>query len=323
MKAFVILNPAAGKKAHESVREALGRHFAASNIEYEVHETLKGEKPGEIVRARMRDGFDLVVAAGGDGTVSDVIDGLIGSSKPLGIIPTGTGNLIARELGIPDDVDAAVEVIASAPRSRRIDAMRIGRRMFVLNASVGISAAVMGSTTRKSKNRFGRIAYVATTVGKMFTLRPRYLVVAVDGKAHAYRAVEVAIMNCGMLAKMLYPKGPEIRIDDGHLDVWILGLKTIRDYPRYIRGIMEGRPVDLLARFINAEGRVTIRSNVPLPVQADGDIIGTTPVEVELLPGAVTVLVPEQPVIVPAPGLDRDVVMAQYLSDLARTGRRQ
>jgi diacylglycerol kinase family enzyme len=243
--------------------------------------------------------------------------------KPLGIIPTGTGNLIARELGIPDDVNDAVAVIASASHSRKIDAMRVDRRMFVLNTSVGISASVIGSTTRKNKNRFGRIAYVGTTILKMFTLKPRYLEVAVDGKAHAYRAVEVAILNCGMLAKMLYPKGPEIRIDDGHLDVWILGLRTIRDYPRYIRGLMHGRPVDLLARFIDAEQSVAIRGNVPLPVQADGDIIGTTPVEVELLPGAVTVLVPEAPGIAPALGLDREVLMAQYQTHLARAGRRE
>jgi diacylglycerol kinase (ATP) len=323
MKALVILNPAAGKNAHESVREALGRHFAASHIQYEVHETSKTDKLGDIVRTRLREGFDLAVAAGGDGTVSDVIDGLVENPKPLGIVPTGTGNLIARELGVPDDVDDAVAVIASAPRSRKIDAMRIGRRMFVLNASVGISAAVIGGTTRKDKNRFGRIAYLGTTISKMFSFKPRYLAVATDGMAHEYRAVEVAIMNCGMLARMLYPKGPEIRIDDGHLDVWILGLKTIHDYPRYIRGLMLGRPVDLLARFINAEGSVTIRSNVPLPVQADGDIIGTTPVDVELLPGAVTVLVPEEPVIVPALGLDRETLMAQYQSHLARAGRRE
>jgi len=318
VKAFVILNPAAGKKAHASVRDALGRHFPASHIDYEIQETLKADKPGDIVRTRLRDGFDLAVAAGGDGTVSDVIDGLAGNATPLGIIPTGTGNLIARELGIPEDVDDAVAVIASAPRSRTVDAMRVGGRMFVLNASVGISAAVMGGTTRKNKNRFGRIAYLGTTILKMFTLKPRYLVVAVDGQAHAYRAVEVAIMNCGMLAKMLYSKGPEIRIDDGHLDVWILGLRTVRDYPRYIRGLMHGRPVDLLARFITAERSVTIRSSVPLPVQADGDIIGTTPVELELLPGAVTVLVPEAPATAAALSLDREALRAQYQSHLAR-----
>jgi YegS/Rv2252/BmrU family lipid kinase len=322
-KAFVILNPAAGRNAHEFVREALRRHFTASHIQYEVHETMEAEKPGEIVRARMREGFDLAVAAGGDGTVSEVIDGLVEHSKPLGIIPTGTGNLIARELGIPDDVDESVAVIAGAPRSMKIDAMRIGRRAFVLNASVGISASVIGSTTRESKNRLGRIAYLVTTVLKMFALKPRYLVVAVDGMAHEYRAVEVAIMNCGMLAKQLYPKGPEIRIDDGHLDVWILGLKTIRDYPRYIRGLMQGRSVDLLARFIKADRSVTIRSNVPLPVQADGDMIGTTPVEVDFLLGAITVLVPEEPLTVPEDGLDRDILLARYQSDLARVGRRE
>ena len=117
MKAFVILNPAAGKKTHESVREALGRHFGASHIQYEVHETRKTDKPGDIVRTRLREGFNLAVAAGGDGTVSDVIDGLVENPKPLGIVPTGTGNLIARELGIPDNVNDAVAVIASAPRS--------------------------------------------------------------------------------------------------------------------------------------------------------------------------------------------------------------
>lgn len=317
MKAFVVLNPAAGKTAHESVREALDKRFMTSHIGYEIYETRKEEKVGEVVRARLRDGFDLAVAAGGDGTVSDVIDGLVEIPKPLGIIPTGTGNLIARELGIPEGVNDAVEVIASAPRSRKIDAMRIGKRVFVLNASVGISASVIGGTTRENKHRFGRIAYVWTTVIKLFTLKSRYLVVSVDGLSHEYRAVEAAIMNCGMLARTLYPKGPEIHIDDGHLDVWILGPKRIRDYPRYIRGIMRGRPVDL-ARFICAEMNVTIRSNVPIPVQADGDIIGTTPLDVRLLPGAVTVLVPKEPVPAPAIDLDRAVAIAVDQRDSAR-----
>jgi len=177
VKVLVILNPAAGKRDHESVREALTRCFAASRIEYEIYETRKAEKPGEVVRARLRDGFDLVVAAGGDGTVSDVIDGLVGSPAPLGIIPIGTGNLIARELGIPEDIDEAVSIVASAPHSRKIDAMKIDGRVFALNVSVGISASVIGGTSRKSKNRFGRLAYFVTTILKMFTLKPRYLVV--------------------------------------------------------------------------------------------------------------------------------------------------
>lgn len=281
------------------MRDALSRHFAASRIAYEVYETRKRDPLPQIVRWRLGDGFDLVVAAGGDGTVSAVSDGLVGSSIPLGIIPTGTGNLIARELNIPDDAEAAVALIAGAPGSRKIDAMRIGKRAFVLNASVGISASIVSGTTRGSKSRFGGIAYVGTALIKVFSSVPRHLVVEVDGKAHDYRSIEMAIMNCGLLGRLFYPRGPEIRIDDGSLDVWIVSITRIWDYPRYLVGVVSGWIVNPEAHFIRAEKTVSIRSNVPLPVQADGDIIGTTPIVVEVLPGALTVLVPEKPVIVP------------------------
>ena len=304
MKAFVVLNEASRQNEHGGVRRVLDSHFGSSRIHYEVHETRPGEKLGEIVRERMRHGFDLVVAVGGDGTVSAVIDGIVGSQIPLGIIPAGTGNLIARELCIPGDINDAFRLIAGAPRSRKIDVMRIGNRVFVLNTSVGISAAVISDTTRRSKHHFGRIAYFWNTIPKMFTLKRRQLVVTADGSGQEYRAIEVAIMNCGILAKMLHPKAPDIRIDDGYLDVLILGTKPFRDFPLYIFRLLTGRTPDIFSRFTRVERRVAIRSDVPLPVQADGDMIGTTPLEVELLPGAVTVLVPEEDVIVRA--LDSD-----------------
>jgi diacylglycerol kinase family enzyme len=312
MKAFIVLNPASGKNAAEPISEAISRYFTSSQIDYEIYETSKEDKPGDIVRARLSDHFDLVVAAGGDGTVSAVIDGLIGTSIPLGIIPAGTGNLIAHELNIPLEIEDAVALIAGAHKSRKIDAMRIGKRVYVLNASLGISASVAGGTTRKNKSRFGRIAYFWTVILKIVTLRSRYLVVAVDGKALKYRAVEVAIFNCGILANVLYPKGPDIRIDDGHLDVWIASAKTLQDYPWY-----------LLQMIINSEKSVSIRSSVPLPVQADGDIIGTTPIEVEVLSGALTVLVAEKPVSISDYDLDQNKVMSQYLSGFTQTGRRK
>lgn len=292
MKALVILNRLAGSDERQALRDALSSHFAAVSMEYEIYETQTGDRLAEVVRRRLPEGFDLVVAAGGDGTVSAVSDGLVGSSIPLGIIPIGTGNLIARELNIPDEASAAVALIAGAPPTRRIDAMRIGKRAYILNASVGISASVIGETTRANKSRFGRIAYVGTAILKVLSSRPRYLVVEVDGKAHPYRAVEVAIMNCGLLGKLLYPKGPDIRIDDGHLGVWILSMKTIWDHFEYLVGVVAGRAVSREARFIRVERTVSIRSNVPLPVQADGDIIGTTPIDVEVLPGVLKVLAP-------------------------------
>jgi diacylglycerol kinase (ATP) len=323
MKAFIVLNPAAGKNDREPILEAINRYFTSSQIDYEIYETLKGDKPGDIVRARLRDSFDLVVAAGGDGTVSAVIDGLVGSAVPLGIIPAGTGNLIARELNIPLKIEEAVALIAGAHIFRKIDAMRIEKRVYVLNVSVGISASVVGGTTHKNKNRFGRIAYLGTAILKIFTFKNRHLAVAIDGKTQTYRAAEVTISNCDILSKILYPKGPDVSIDDGHLDVWILSAKTLLDYPQYLFEMITRRPAKHLSHFINSEKSVSIRSRVPLPVQADGDIIGTTPVEVEVLPGALTVLVAEKPIPVRDDDLDRNRVMSQYLSGFAHNSTRK
>lgn len=122
MKALIILNPIAGKKSSGVVSESLRKHFSGV-IDYEVYETKEQDKVGDIVRTRLDEGFDLVVAAGGDGTVSAVTGGLVGTSVPLGIIPIGTGNILARELGLPIDIDKAVTLIASAPHSRKIDIM--------------------------------------------------------------------------------------------------------------------------------------------------------------------------------------------------------
>jgi len=313
MKAFVVLNPVAGNNAREPVLAALKDHFRSSKIDYEVHETTKKDKPGDIVRARLKkDKFDFVVAAGGDGTASEVIDGLVGSSVPLGIIPIGTGNLLARDLDIPLEIEDAVALIAGTHLLRKIDAMRINKRVCVLNASLGISATVVGDTSSKSKNRFGRLAYVWKAIRNIFTLRRRYITLDIDGKTVKYRAVEAAVFNCGVLAKTLYPRGPNIRIDDGHLDVWVVSMKTILDYPLYIFKMIRERPSKHLSHFINSEKSITVKSSIPLPVQADGDIIGTTPVEIEVLPGAVTVFVSEKPAPTAAQVLDRRKIMAQY-----------
>jgi YegS/Rv2252/BmrU family lipid kinase len=321
MKAFVVLNPVAGNNAREPVLAALKAHFKDAGIDYEVHETTKKDKPGDIVRARLKkDAFDFVVAAGGDGTASEVIDGLAGGTVPLGIIPVGTGNLLARDLDLPLDIEGAVALISGTHLLRKIDAMRINKHVCVLNASLGISATVIGDTSSKSKNRFGRLAYVWEAIRNVFTLRRRYITVDVDDKSIKYHAVEAAIFNCGTLAKTLYPRGPNIRIDDGHLDVWVVSMKTILDYPLYLFRMIRERPAKRFSHFINSEKSITVKSSIPLPVQADGDIIGTTPLDIEVLPGAVTVFVSEKPASAASEALDRRKIMAKYRYGYAQYG---
>jgi YegS/Rv2252/BmrU family lipid kinase len=313
MKAFVVLNPVAGTNAREAVLDSLKTQFKSAGIDYVVYETAKKDKPGDIVRARLiKEKFDFVVAAGGDGTVSQVIDGLAGSLLPLGIIPVGTGNLLARDLGLPLKIDEAVALIAGTHVLRKIDAMRINKRVCILNASLGTSAKAMRDTTSESKNRFGRLAYIWGVLRNLFKMRRSYITVDIDGKTAKHYAVEVAVFNCGMLAKTLYPRGPDIRIDDGHLDVWIVSFKTILDYPLYLFRMIRERPSKRLSHFLKSNKCVMVKSSIPLLVQADGDMIGTTPVKIEVLPGALTVFVPEKPSIPPAETLDRQKIMSQY-----------
>lgn len=317
-KAIVIWNPAAGTGARGTLEEALRRHFPGAGIDYLVRETAKEERLGDTVRDLARAGCDLVVAAGGDGTVSGVIDGLAGRSVPLGIVPSGTANLLARELNIPLEPDAAVSLIAEEPSTKMIDAMRIGGRVYDLIAGVGISASVAGGTTRANKNRFGLLAYVGAAILKIFEFRPRTLEITVDGVLQKTSAVEVAVSNSGILATMLFPGGRGILVDDGYLDVWILTTRTLLDYPRYLSLVLRGRPAAPRILCLRAGERIVIRSTRPHAVQADGDVIGTTPVEIEVLPHAVKVIVPRESAVEPGLALAKDIFLAQYLSDFKK-----
>ncbi len=292
MKALIVVNPEAGKYRQRSLRQTLEEELAAAGHTWTFHEARSGEHLGTVVRRHVDEGVDVVVAAGGDGTVAGVADGLVDTGVSLAIIPLGTANFVARELGIPQTVRGAAALLAGDHQSVSIDAMRVEGRIYVLNVGVGISAGVIGDTTSESKKRLGFVAYVLTTIGKLLTMKARRLNVVVDGRAHAYRAVEVLVNNCGLPAKRLYPRTPDIRLDDGHLDAWVMSTEALSDYPRYVLATILGRTPKLAARFIPVKQRVRIDSPAPLFVQADGDIIGRTPVEIEVLPGALTVLAP-------------------------------
>lgn len=289
MKALVVLSAGAGKGEHETANEAVRRAFTEAGIDFRIHTARNEDRVDDIVRDHLEEGWDIVVAGGGDGTVSCAAAALLGTSIPLGIIPLGTGNIVAREFDIPVDIDDAVALIVDSPARRQIDAMKIGDRICVLNAGVGINATVVARTSSKSKSRFGRLAYVVTAL-RVIGYRPRRIELTVDGTKHHFRAVEVSLNNCGTLAQAVYPRGPDIRPDDGQVDIWILGMETLRDYARYLVGLLFRRRKKAL--FMTATRSVVIDSRVRMTAQADGDIIGTTPLEIEVLPRALTLLVP-------------------------------
>jgi diacylglycerol kinase (ATP) len=292
---LVVLNPGAIGRDYAALQRALERHISEAGLAYDVYETSRDERIDETVRNRVREEYDAIVVAGGDGTVSGAAGGLTDTSVPLGIIPMGTGNILARELEIPLDIDDAARLISGSHRIRTIDAMRLDGRTFFLNIGVGISALTVRDTTREHKSRFGRLAYVWTAVQKAFQFHPHRFTVTVDDELIHMSSPDVSIANSGILGDMLLPEGPDISIDDGVLNVCYIKAKSVMDYPAFVMNIIGRRPLQRSVICLEARSSVTIESEQPLAVQADGEIAGRTPVTVRVLPHAIGVIVPLEP----------------------------
>lgn len=191
-------------------------------ITFEVHEPSHAEPLIGRIREAVDSGCDLVVAAGGDGTVSSVADALVGTETPLGIIPLGTANVLAGELGIPLDVDASCALLAGDHALTRIDAMEIDGKHYVTQVGVGLDAEMIRGTQGEHKRRFGRLAYLWTAATRLVGLQARRFTLMVDGQTSRPRASQVLVANSGTLGSRPFRWGLDIRPDDGQVDVCLI-----------------------------------------------------------------------------------------------------
>lgn len=296
-KAFVVVNPVAGSNGGQLDR-ALPKHFGAAGWTWEIYTTTGEERIADVVRAaadRTDDPIDLFVAAGGDGTVSGVAGGVARTERPMGIVPLGTANTLARELGIPLAMKPALELLTADHDVAELDAMAVDERFFVLNVSVGISGLMMRDTARADKRRFGRVAYVWTGLRKLLGYQPHRFELAVDEGARRFiRASEIAIVNSGALGDPSLRWSPQVELDDGRIDVCVVRAKSVLDYLGLAVAVVLGRHEEEPGiRHYIAERRVVVDVGSDLPVQADGEFLGEPPVEVEVVPSAVRMVVPK------------------------------
>lgn len=298
-RVFVVLNPKSGSFAVE-VREILCRHFGDEESgACNIHVLDEGHDVKALVREAIADGAGLVIAAGGDGTVASVADGLIaaGSEVPMGILPLGTANVLARELGLPLDPDETCKVYTGEHEIATLDVMRVGGRPFFTQVGIGLDSLMIRDTDTESKQRLGRVAYLWTAARQLAGFSPRRFELAVDDDPpRRMRASEVLVANVGTLGQPPFRWGPDIRPDDGELTVCVVRARSALDYLRLGCNVLRGaQRRDPTTRYFRARRRVRVdmvRGREPLPVQGDGEIIGQTPVEIAIQPGAVRVVVP-------------------------------
>ncbi len=293
-KVFAVQNPVAGRHSAELVASKLEGFFNRVGWQHHIYQTQKGDDVPAISRSAAREGYDLFVAAGGDGTISSVATGISDFQLPLGIVPAGTGNGLARDLRIPLSLDKALEVIYKRPTIKTLDAIQVGERYYLLNLSVGLTPKAMENTDRDEKKTIGRLAYFLAGIRLLGGVQPNTYYLEIDGTTHKVRASEILLlnsMNLGDTGRMLQL---DIHNDDGRLDLFVVESKTSIDYLRAALNVLlrrENEEPDV-QRF-EIRNQVKIRGNRRLLVQADGDIIGYTPVSAKIALKVVRVIAPE------------------------------
>jgi YegS/Rv2252/BmrU family lipid kinase len=291
---FVVLNPMAGNSTAEDVRHALARHIG-DRAQTDIFETTgqEDEDIAAIVRAEQTHAPVMVVAAGGDGTISEVAEALIGTDIPLGIIPVGTANVFARELGIPLDLEGACALLEGQSSTTSVDAMKVGEKYFVLQIGIGLDSLMIRDTDRESKRRFGRAAYLWTAFTRLIGYQPVRFTIVADGQRSRPRASQVLLANGGVLGAPPCSWGPHIRPNDGRIDGCIVSARTALDYGGLIWHTLLGQQRrDRNVRYLAATRSIAISADQPLPIQADGEIIGETPLQITVVPNALKVIVP-------------------------------
>ncbi len=296
-KALFLVNPISGRGKHGLARARCIEALNAGGVEVEVLEIPGPSQAGRLVGEHQGTDFEMLLAGGGDGTVREVAEVAAHLELPLGIIPLGTSNTVARELGVPLDPVAASRVVGSG-RVRVVDMAEAGGVKFMLCLGAGLDAEVIRRVHRNRHHGIRKRSYVPAILSSYFGYGYPGLEVAVDGKAMPPGAFQVVVANARSYAGYFEVAG-RAEIDDGLLDVCLLYGGKWSLFRQALRAL---RKTSLLTRpeSHRGSGAICLRARevfIPgppsAPVQIDGDMAAGLPQTVRVLPGALKVIAPE------------------------------
>lgn len=304
-----IVNPRAGSwkryvSASVPITDLVQLWLCPSDPDHVGVKLMQKAKDGvNLTEDALAEGYDTIVAVGGDGTVNDVIQALCGREGPararLGLIPMGTANVLARDLGLPLRDPAAAGAVVTRGEVRQLDLGRAGGQWFALVAGIGFDGAVTRAVNPRWKRRIGKLAYVFSAARTAFRFAPARITLTLDrGVPQQFNAYLVVIANGGRYAGR-YRLARDVRPDDGMLDLFVClrrgsllaslarnGLALARNRLHLAPGVMRLRA-----------HHVAVDADRPLPVQLDGDTVGVTPTVIEVIPGVLEMLAPPMPQI--------------------------
>jgi diacylglycerol kinase (ATP) len=303
MRVHLIVNPRAGSTRFQKLVLKAAKHLVKLGCEVEQSRT---KQPGEAMHLALQAaeaGCDVAVAVGGDGTINEVCNGLAGTQTALGVLPAGTANVYAAEVGIPiwgplkpDAVPEATKIIATG-QQRRIDLGRLhfqdgSSRYFLMWCGIGLDAAISQARPAASSRSLGYMSWLVASLLVTFDFMGTRATLVTDSSTLKARILLTVVSN-GQLYGRIWRMAPEAKLDDGLLDVAVMTGHGWPSTVKHVVGLSLKRHVKDPDFHLYRTARLSFSAHEALPVHVDAETIGTTPVEIEVAPLALKVILPQ------------------------------
>ncbi len=305
MKICLIVNPKAGPSTFKKQIKNAEKYLIKSGCQVERLETKQPGDATTLARQAARNNFDVAVAVGGDGTINEVCNGLVNSQTALGVLPAGTANVYAAEVGIPiwhplnpDAITKGADIIINGQR-RQVDMGRLQLqdgtcRHFLMWCGIGLDAAITQARNSAAKNMrpLNYASWVVSGIMVAYDFMGTPATLITDNEIIKERVL-VAVVSNGQLYGRVWRMAPQAKLDDGLLDVAVMSGHRWPSTVKHVLGLTFRQHVKDPDFNLYRTTRLSLSAKDALPVHVDAETIGTTPVEIQVAPLALKVIIPQ------------------------------
>ncbi|ELS04153.1 conserved protein of unknown function BmrU [Xenococcus sp. PCC 7305] len=293
--ACLIFNPVAGQSDSEQDLTVI-KNILEPKFDLDIQFTTKEVNAGELASQALENNVDLIIASGGDGTVSAAAKALIGTDIPLGIIARGTANAFANALGLPDTIEAGCKMIIDGA-TRKVDVGNCNGKPMILLTGIGFEAETLDNANREAKNRWGMLAYIISGFKQLQNFNKFNAEIETNDKIISVAANAITIANAAPPTSILAQGTAGVIYDDGLFDVTIITPQNKMSAIAASLHLLQSTNNDEAATrddigYLRTK-HIKVTTDPPQKIVLDGEVIGKTPLEVKSIPGGLTVFTPK------------------------------